>query len=946
MRTSPRRSSPTRALLLAFATALGVTGEVQAQQAPGGPQLVEDCNGNGIPDPLDIRSGTSLDCQGDGIPDECQLAEPIVYALDDGLFDGGVGTDQPHIAWLNHFVVQPGGEVLTGVDLQWGSVADGIAADLGIWSDPDGDGDPADAVLLASVPVVTEGGFSGAYRAVELDDVLVGSAGTGFFIGIWGTWPLAPDSYPAAFDTSDPDGASWWIASATRIQPDSLASGSITEYGLISQVCGCDGDWMIRPLSCATGHCREATDVDGDGIPDVCQDDCDGDGVPDSFQIGQDPTLDCNGNGTLDECEVFTDCDENLVPDECQAAGQGLVGQYYANRFLSGPFVGRIDPDVNFTFNGDELPDGIPNDDFSVRWTGSVFASTTGTYEFGVRHDDGARFYVNGVQLVDEWGPSAGAFDTNTIDLIGGRWYFLELEYYEGSGGALVELHWAPPGDVLDPMTPAELRPIYDRTGDGIPDSCQMIDCNGNGVSDADELATGSQADCNGDGILDSCQSCADRDRNGLLDVCEAALPNGLWGQYFRKGAFEGTFGDRLLNRVDPRIDFDWAGGSPAPGLPSDDFCVRWSGTLVAPSGGGGTAYQLHVRTDDGVRLWFDGQLLIDEYEADSGTEYTVGVTMAPGSQHLLQMDYFELGGQAIAELRWTPPGGAKEFLPNAVLRPTTDVNGDGLPDAYAEDCNANGVLDAFELDSDGDCVINDCELGTGYWRFEETTGSGIDDASGNGVQGFIVLPADRVGSVPVTVVPHTGQANQQSLDLFWTSTTSSGSAEVADPASLLAAGDESFTIQAWVQLDELSTNGPAERQWLIQRKPPLSADTLLDYGLLVQTGGGGGARNVAAWFGDGTSTQQVVSTFEITDSEWHHVSLSYDARRQSLRFGLDGSFEEIGYTKPAWAPVAPVIIGAHTNAQGARNQFLRGRIDELMFSRGYVPEDALLRSF
>ena len=113
-----------------------------------------------------------------------------------------------------------------------------------------------------------------------------------------------------------------------------------------------------------------------------------------------------------------------------------------------------------------------------------------------------------------------------------------------------------------------------------------------------------------------------------------------------------------------------------------------------------------------------------------------------------------------------------------------------------------------------------------------------------------------------------------------------------------------------------------------------------------MQTGGGGGPQNLAAWFGDGTSTQQVISTFEITDSEWHHVSLSYDARRQSLRFGLDGSFEEIGYTKPAWAPVAPVIIGAHTNAQGARNQFLRGRIDELMFSRGYVPEDALLRSF
>ena len=158
-----------------------------AQQAPGGgPVRVEDCNGNGIPDVVDIRRGTSLDCQGDGVPDECQLAQPLEYALDDGGFEGAVGTDQPHIAFLSRFVVEPGKELLTGVDLQWGSGVDGLPATVGIWSDPDGDGDPADAALLQSVPVVGEFGFTGTWVTVDLDEQVLGPVGTSFFVGVWG----------------------------------------------------------------------------------------------------------------------------------------------------------------------------------------------------------------------------------------------------------------------------------------------------------------------------------------------------------------------------------------------------------------------------------------------------------------------------------------------------------------------------------------------------------------------------------------------------------------------------------------------------------------------------------------------------------------------------------------------------------------------------------------
>ena len=59
-----------------------------AQQAPGGPVLAPDCNGNGVADVLDIATGHSQDCQQDGIPDECQLEAPYRYQYDDGEMNG------------------------------------------------------------------------------------------------------------------------------------------------------------------------------------------------------------------------------------------------------------------------------------------------------------------------------------------------------------------------------------------------------------------------------------------------------------------------------------------------------------------------------------------------------------------------------------------------------------------------------------------------------------------------------------------------------------------------------------------------------------------------------------------------------------------------------------------------------------------------------------------
>lgn len=56
-------------------------------------------------------------------------------------------------------------------------------------------------------------------------------------------------------------------------------------------------------------------------------------------------------------------------------------------------------------------------------------------------------------------------------------------------------------------------------------------------------------------------------------------------------------------------MNFDWGEGSPDPKLPPDDFSVRWMGKLVVPKNG---TYEIGLATDDGVRFWLDGKLLID----------------------------------------------------------------------------------------------------------------------------------------------------------------------------------------------------------------------------------------------------------------------------------------------------------------------------------------------
>ncbi len=137
----------------------------------------------------------------------------------------------------------------------------------------------------------------------------------------------------------------------------------------------------------------------------------------------------------------------------------------------------------------------------------------------------------------------------------------------------------------------------------------------------------------------------------------------GLSGRYF-KGK---RFGRLALSRLDPAVDFDWGEKAPDPSVGADDFSVRWTGFLVPPRD---DRYTLHVVADDGVRLWLDGQKLVDAWREQSATEYSATLRLRGGRPYPVKLEYYEGGANAVIRLLWSSSRERKQPIPATCLRP------------------------------------------------------------------------------------------------------------------------------------------------------------------------------------------------------------------------------------------------------------------------------------
>jgi beta-glucosidase len=121
--------------------------------------------------------------------------------------------------------------------------------------------------------------------------------------------------------------------------------------------------------------------------------------------------------------------------------------------------------------------------------------------------------------------------------------------------------------------------------------------------------------------------------------------------------------GQPAFTRVDPSVDFLWNNVSPAPGVPTENYSIRWSGAIIAPVDGD---FRLGAASDGGFRLYLDGRLLIDDwtlYGQRGERSFTVPVHLQAGHAYSIKFEYFRRFRESYARLLWLPPNLEDEAL-------------------------------------------------------------------------------------------------------------------------------------------------------------------------------------------------------------------------------------------------------------------------------------------
>jgi hypothetical protein len=135
----------------------------------------------------------------------------------------------------------------------------------------------------------------------------------------------------------------------------------------------------------------------------------------------------------------------------------------------------------------------------------------------------------------------------------------------------------------------------------------------------------------------------------------------GVRGDYYRGTNFE----NHVFTRLDPQINFDWGASAPDPAMDIDDFSVRWTGEIVPEFT---ETYTFYTRSDDGVRLWVDGQRIISNWTDHAVTENEGVIDLVGGRVYDIRMEMYENYGDAVAQLRWESDSTPKQIVPQHAL--------------------------------------------------------------------------------------------------------------------------------------------------------------------------------------------------------------------------------------------------------------------------------------
>lgn len=490
-----------------------------------------------------------------------------------------------------------------------------------------------------------------------------------------------------------------------------------------------------------------------------------------------------------------------MTPTKTEAADNDWLAKYFNNPNLSGgPVLSRHEPEINHRWGTNNKGlEGVREDGFSARWTRRVNFPTTGTYRFSATMDDGMRAWVDDVLVIDAWTTGSERTVTGDRYLSAGD-HNVKVEFFDAVLYATAKFSWQ-----LVSTTPTTINnwrgEYYNNTSlSGSPavirdDAAINFDWNNGsplpGTVSNDNFSVRWTRNLNmpagryqftvatDDGvrlwvnnalIIDSWKSQSLTTLSAQIDLPNASVPVRMeyfdatggahahlswtpvgvniynWrGEYYNNINLAG--GPAVI-RDDANVDFNWGDGSPVAGIGKDNFSVRWTRTMVLPPG----RHKFTVRTDDGVRLWVNNQLIIDRWYPQTLTSVDGEIELYGGPVSI-KMEYFDRTGFAEAHLSWVQTN----------IPPTGGPGGGSGQGGVGTATVKSTLLNVRQGPSISNPIITTLSQGTvvqlGGYRNDTTTWVMV--ILSNGQQGWSYAPflqtSYNLSSLPVWTPPNTG---------------------------------------------------------------------------------------------------------------------------------------------------------------------------------------------